>query len=274
VHRADGSVAGALPSVAEPPALVPRVEIAKVGAAPGLWAALVRPRDFDPRRKYPVLLYVYGGPGAQLVQRRQEAYVDDQWLADHGFIVARIDGRGTPLRGRDWERAIARKFAEVPLEDQVLGLQALAQHDPALDLARVGVQGASFGGYMAALAVLRRPDVFKAAVARAPVSDWLEYDTCYTERYLGVPDLADPAIYRANGLIAYAAKLERPLLIVHGTADDNVHFVHALALADALLRAGRPFEMLPLARQTHHTNDPALDLRTYQRMFKFFRTHL
>jgi dipeptidyl-peptidase-4 len=142
-----------------------------------------------------------------------------------------------------------------------------------MDLSRVGIMGHSFGGYMAALAVLRRPDVFHAAIAAAPVTDWLDYDTHYSERYLGVPD-HDPSVYEANGLLKYAAGLSRPLLIVHGTADDNVHFTHTLKLADALFRAGRPFEFLPMAGQTHMFYRPELQLRYWQRIFRFFRTHL
>ena len=143
-----------------------------------------------------------------------------------------------------------------------------------MDLARVGIWGGSFGGYLSALAVLRRPDVFKAGVAIAPVSDWSQYDTFYTERYLGVPDANDATRYETNGLIAYAGELTRPLLIIHGTADDNVLFSHALAFADALLRAGKPFEFVPLVGQTHHARDAQLTARYYERMFAFFRENL
>ena len=138
----------------------------------------------------------------------------------------------------------------------------------------MGIWGASFGGYMSALAVLRRPDVYKAAIAISLVSDWLDYDTVYTERYLGVPEGKDTSTYDSNGLLEYADNLSRPLLIVHGTADDNVHFSHALALADALLRAGKPFDFLPLARQTHGPRDPKLLARYYERIFGFFRENL
>jgi dipeptidyl-peptidase-4 len=143
-----------------------------------------------------------------------------------------------------------------------------------MDTARVGIWGASFGGYMAALAVLRRPDVYKAAIAISAVADWMDYDTAYTERYLGVPEAKDSTIYETNGLLTYADNLARPLLIVHGTADDNVHFSHALALADALLRAGKKFDFLPLARQTHGPRDPKLLTRYYERIFGFFRDNL
>jgi dipeptidyl-peptidase-4 len=142
-----------------------------------------------------------------------------------------------------------------------------------MDLGRVGIFGHSFGGYMGALAVLRRPDVYRAGVASAPVADWLDYDTFYTERYLGVPD-KDTSIYDANGLIKYAKDLSRPLLIVHGTADDNVFFVHSLKLADALFKAGKSFDFVPLARQTHLIRDPKVQLAYWDRIFSFFRQNL
>jgi len=273
VHRADGSVAGELPSVAETPPFVPRVQIAKVGRSTELWTALVRPRDFDPKRKYPVIVNVYGGPHTNLVSPSALAYMRDQWIADHGYIVARVDGRGTPRRGRNWERAIFGKFSEVPLEDQVIGLQALGESEGAHYLKRVGIMGHSFGGYMAALSVMRRPEVYKAAVASAPVVDWLDYDTTYTERYLGVPD-TNTSVYEANGLLRYAFELSRPLLIIHGTADDNVHFNQALKLADALFRAGKTFELLTLAGQTHLLYEPDLTYRYWQRVFGFFSKNL
>jgi dipeptidyl-peptidase-4 len=208
-----------------------------------------------------------------MVHKNALTYVKDQWMADHGYIVVRVDGRGTPDRGRAWERVIFGKFHEIPLEDQVAGLKLLAQAEPAMDLARLGIFGHSFGGYMGGLAVLRRPDLFKAGVASAPVSDWLDYDTFYTERYLGVPD-KDTSVYEANGLIKYAKDLSRPLLIMHGTADDNVFFVNSLKLADALFKAGKPFEFVPLSRQTHIIIEPKIQLAYWDRIFGFFRQNL
>ena len=201
------------------------------------------------------------------------AWLLNQWLADQGFIVVTIDGRGTPGRGRDWERAIAGRFGTVPLEDQMAGLKALGERFPELDLERVGITGWSFGGYMAALAVLKRPDRFKAAVAGAPVADWLDYNTHYTERYLGLPE-SHPEAYREGSLLTYAANLSRPLLLIHGTADDNVFFRHTLRLADALFRAGKDFELLPLTGTTHMTPDPVPVERHRSRMVRFFQQHL
>jgi dipeptidyl-peptidase-4 len=197
----------------------------------------------------------------------------DQWLADQGFIVVAVDGRGTPGRGRAWERAIARKFGSVPLADQVAGLEALGKKYPEMDLKRVGITGWSFGGYLAALAVLRRPDVFKAAVAGAPVVDWLDYDTHYTERYLGLP-ATDAAAYKEGSLLTYAARLKRPLLLVHGTADDNVYFRHTLKLVDALFLAGKEFEVLPLSGFTHMVPNAVVTQRLRTRIALHFQKHL
>jgi len=196
-----------------------------------------------------------------------------QWIADQGFIVVSVDNRGTPGRGRDWERAVSRKFGSVPLEGQVAGLKALGAKYPEMDLNRVGIYGWSFGGYMSALAVLRRPDVFKAGVAGAPVVDWLDYDTHYTERYLGLPE-SDVAAYKEGSLLTYANDLSRPLLLVHGTADDNVYFRHTLKLTDALFRAGKDFEVLPLSGFTHMVPDPIVTQRLYARIANHFRKHL
>lgn len=274
IVRGDGSSAGALASEAEAPPLVPRPELRKVGPL-GFWTATIRPHDFDPRRKYPVVVDVYGGPLSLTVTAAREAYVNDQWIADHGYVVVHADGRGTPGRGRDWERAIEKGFAEVPLADQVAALRSLGELDPALDLSRVGIVGHSFGGFMAALAAMRRPDVYKAAIAGAPVVDWLDYDTCYTERYLGVPPPAGASdAYTRNGLLPYAKDLAVPLLLIHGTADDNVHFQESLRLADALFKAGKRFDFLPQVGQTHQFYEPELMARYWQRIFAFWKEHL
>jgi dipeptidyl-peptidase-4 len=272
VHHQDKPV-GVLPAVAENPPFVVKQEIVKVGKEPGFHATLIRPRNFDAGKRYPTIVHVYGGPGHQEVQAQMTRRLIDQWLADQGFVVVAIDNRGTPGRGRDWERALSRKFGSVPLDDQVAGVQALAAKYPEMDAKRVGIYGWSFGGYMSALAALRRPDVFRAAVAGAPVVDWLDYDTHYTERYLGLPDV-DKDAYREASLLTYAKDLKSPLLLVHGTADDNVYFRHTLKLADALFREGRDFELLPLSGLTHLLPDPVVMQRLYGRFAAFFHKHL
>ncbi len=184
------------------------------------------------------------------------AHLTSQWFADQGFAVLVADGRGTPGRSPGWEKAISRELAAVALEDQVDALRALAGSFP-FDLERVAIRGWSFGGYLAALAALRRPDVFHAAVVGAPVTDLRLYDTHYQERYLGHPD-QEPAVYAENSLVtdeglSGAVEPHRPLMIVHGLADDNVVVAHALRLSAALLAAGRPHEVLPLSGVTHMT---------------------
>ncbi len=273
VHRGDGNLVGELPSVAEDPPIVPSAELVTVGPGKGFLAVVTRPRDFNPKKRYPVLAYVYGGPTHQVVQAAMATRLIPQWLADQGFIVVSVDNRGTPGRGREWERPVYRHFGSVPLEDQVAALKALGERFPEMDLERVGVYGWSFGGYLSALAVLRQPDVFKAGIAGAPVVDWLDYDTHYTERYLGLPE-ANPDVYKEASLLTYARDLKRPLLLVHGTADDNVYFRHSLKLADALFRAGRDFEMLPLSGLTHMVPDPVVTQRLYGRFARFFQEHL
>ena len=217
-----------------------------------LATAVLLPHGVSPEARLPVLLDPYGGPHAQRVVQASAAYLSSQWFADQGFAVVVIDGRGTPGRGSDWERAVHLDLAGPVLDDQLDGLAAAAEVEPRLDLSRVAIRGWSFGGYLAALAVLRRPEVVHAAVAGAPVTDWRLYDTFYTERYLGQPgDPADPDVYERSSLLADAPRLERPLLLVHGLADDNVVSAHTLRLSSALLAHGRPHQVLPLTGVTH-----------------------
>jgi dipeptidyl-peptidase-4 len=260
-----------LPSVAEEPPSSPTTELRRVGPGEGLWTSLVRPRAALPVEKLPVVLEVYGGPAPPAVVHAPRPY--DQWLADQGFLVVRVDGRGTAGRGRAFARGLQGDFSERVLEDQIAGLRALAAEVPALDLERVGAAGWSFGGWTAAMAVLRRPDVFRAAVAGAPVADWRDYDTHYTERYLGLPQ-ENAAGYERSSLLTWAAGLSRPLLVVHGTADDNVFFTHSMKLGDALFRAGRRFELAPIAGATHLLPEPWMQVRARQLTAEFFREHL
>ena len=173
-----------------------------------------------------------------------------KWFADQGFIVVAIDNRGTPGRGRDWERAIKHELRPACRSTtRWTALQALGEAScPELDLARVGIYGWSFGGYMSALAVMRRPDVFKAAVAGAPVADWRDYDTHYTERYLGLPRAEEPPT--TDSLLTYAPKLGAPAAAHPRHRRRQRLLPPPLKLSDALFRAGRPFEFLPLAGET------------------------
>lgn len=214
--------------------------------------AVVYPRGHVPGRRLPVLLDVYGGPGFQAVAAEPRRWQLRQWWANQGFAVVTTDNRGTPFVSPGFTRAIFRRFSQVGLDDQVDALHALAADHPDLDLGRVGVRGWSYGGYLAALAVLRRPDVFHAACAGAPPTDFRQYDTAYTERYLGLPQ-DNPEGYADDCLLTDAPGLARPLLLIHGLADDNVHPSHTLLLSQALTRAGRPHSVLPLPGVTHMT---------------------
>jgi dipeptidyl-peptidase-4 len=264
VHR-DGAPPTAIASLAERPGLpVPRPVL--FGAGPRqIRTAVVFPSWHRPGQgKLPVLLDPYGGPHGQQVIKARGVYLTSQWFAEQGFAVVIADGRGTPARGPGWEREVAGDLASPPLEDQVDALRAAADRFGDLDTGRVAIRGWSFGGYLAALAVLRRPDVFHAAVAGAPVTDWHLYDTHYTERYLGHPD-ENAESYDRSSLIFLAERsvaprapgseqaevIQRPLLLIHGLADDNVVVAHTLRLSGALLAAGYPHSMLPLTGITH-----------------------
>ncbi|MEU1391301.1 MULTISPECIES: prolyl oligopeptidase family serine peptidase [unclassified Nonomuraea] len=252
VVRRDG-MAVPIPSYAERPGLDLRVSLGRSGRRE-LATAVVLPSWYEQGSgRLPVLMDPYGGPHAQRVLNRRGAFLESQWFAEQGFAVIVADGRGTPGRGPAFERAVLGDLATPALEDQIDALQGVAEQYPDdLDLSRVAIRGWSFGGFLAALAVLRRPDVFHAAVAGAPVTDWRLYDTCYTERYLGHPD-EQPEVYDNSSLFADAPKLERPLLLVHGLADDNVVAAHTLRLSSALLAAGRQHSVLPLSGVTHMT---------------------
>ncbi|MGE0140871.1 MAG: prolyl oligopeptidase family serine peptidase [Ilumatobacteraceae bacterium] len=254
LHR-PGATTGVIGGVtiashAEAPLVHPNVTLHDLGER-RLATAVLLPDGHD-GSKLPVLLDPYGGPHAQRVVQSYNAFLTSQWFADQGFAVVVVDGRGTPGRGSAWERAVHLDLATAVLEDQIAALHEAAHAHPELDLDRVAIRGWSFGGYLAALAVLRRPDVFHAAIAGAPVTEWRLYDTHYTERYLGDPSV-DAAPYAHTSLLPLAHDLERPLLLVHGLADDNVVAAHTLQLSSALLAAGKPHEVLPLVGVSHMT---------------------
>ena len=208
-----------------------------------------------------------------MVIAARSRYLLDGWFAEQGFIVVSLDGRGTPARGRAWERAIKGNLIEVPLADQVTGLQASAPSTPSSTCPA----SASTAGHSAAIsppcAVMRRPDIYHAGVAGVPVTDWLDYDTHYTERYLGVPT-TNSLPYKVSSVLTSPTNSAAPLLLIHGTADDNVYFLHSVRLADALFRAGREFEFLPLAGQTHMVREPTEVRELYTRIASYFLEQL
>ncbi len=271
VHRGATEL-GELRSLAEQPGLKSRIEFAVVGKR-ALHAAIIRPTNFDASKKYPVVVQVYGGPQHNSVAMAGSRYLLEQWLAEQGFIVVSLDGRGTPHRGREWERAIKGNFIRAALEDQVDGLKALGAKYREMDVSKVGIYGWSFGGYFSAMAAMLRPDVFHAAVAGAPVADWRDYDTHYTERYMGLPE-ENKKGYDDSSALTHAPELSRPLLLIHGTTDDNVYFMHSLKLSDALFRAGKKHEFLPLVGYTHMVPDPLIATRLDAAIVDFLRSSL
>jgi dipeptidyl-peptidase 4 len=270
--RQSGESSGVLRTFADRPLVEPRVEFAIVGDR-RLRTALVLPSKFDGDQRLPVLLDPYGGPGHARVVKSRGSFLTSQWFADQGFAVVVVDGRGTPGRSPSWERAVHHDLAGPVIDDQADALAELAEMHHYLDLSKVGVRGWSFGGYLAALAVLRRPDMFHAAVAGAPVTDWRLYDTHYTERFLGDP-ATNSGAYERSDVVRLAPQLERPLLIIHGLADDNVVFAHTLALSQALLEAGRPHRVLPLSGVTHMTSQEVVAENLLNFEVAFFREAL
>lgn len=246
-----GDATGELRTFSADPGFTPQVHLL-AGGDDDIQIAVLFPRGHTlGSAKLPVLMDPYGGPHAQRVLASGRMFLESQWLADQGFCVVVADGRGTPGRGPAWERAVRNELASVTLADQIVALDAVAAAWPDdVDSGRVAITGWSYGGYLAALAVLERPDVFHAAVAGAPVTEWRLYDTCYTERYLGDPD-SQPDVYDRNSLLPRAAQLRRPLMLIHGLADDNVVAAHTLRLSSALLAAGRAHTVLPLSGITH-----------------------
>ena len=274
-----GEQSATISSTAAEPGFAPNVTFTRLGEHQ-LYTAIIAPSPSSPYAhsdKLPVLMKPYGGPGFQQVVASQSFYWEGQWWADQGFLVVTADGRGTTGRGPAWDRAIFEDMKGVTLADQIEAVNALPEAVsrlnadgrrpgvPAPDLDKVCMIGWSYGGFLSALAVLDAPNVFKAACAGAPPTDWTLYDTHYTERYLGL----DPDVYRRNGIVQDAPGLVRPLMLIHGFADDNVTIAHSLRLSQALMAAGRPHTFLPLTGITHMTNDETVaeNLLTLQRDF-------
>lgn len=263
-----------LRDLAAVPVVIPQVTWLRTGPTE-IRTALLLPSGHRPgSRQLPVLMCPYGGPAGQLVLRARFYWLyEAQWFAEAGFAVVIADGRGTPGRGPAWEKTVYGDTLTYPLEDQITALRATAAQYQDLDLTRVGIRGWSFGGTLAAAAVLRHPDVFHAAIAGAPVIDQRLYDTHWRERFLGHPDHHAEA-YDRSSLLADAPNLRRPLLLVHGLADDNVVPAHTLRLSAALLAAGRPHQVLPLPATTHMPTSEPVTAGLLRLQLAFFQDNL
>ncbi len=236
-----------------------------------LHGSLLKPADFDPTRRYPVIVSVYGGPHAQSVQNAwSHVSPFEHLLVSRGFLVFSLDNRGTANRGHAFESKVFHDLGRVELEDQLVGVEYLKSLS-FVDPSRLGIWGWSYGGYMTLYALSHAPGVFRAGVAGAPVTDWKLYDSIYTERYMGTP-ASNPKGYQTSAPVASA--LQADLLIVHGTADDNVHVANTLSFADALIHAGKPHALNLHPRQLHGFKDVANRIARDQAVLRHFETYL
>lgn len=238
------------------------------------WAQLTRPRAFEPGKKYPVVVYVYGGPGAQVVRDhfRTSFQAWRDLLARRGILVFSMDNRGSAGRGREFEIPIHRRLGAIELEDQLAGVGYL-KAQPYVDPDRIGIFGWSYGGYMVLKALLETEGVFRAGVSVAPVTDWREYDTAYTERYMQRPE-DNPEGYESTSLPERAGELRVPLLLVHGVADDNVHFVNSAIMADAFISEGKIFDAMFYPGKKHGIKGGEWRTHLFSKITRFFEDHL
>jgi dipeptidyl-peptidase-4 len=260
IHTADGAEVAvyreADHKVSDEYDLLP-TEIVQLKATNGtpLYARMIKPAGFRAGRKYPAIVMVYGGPHAQSVRNTWAGATWDQALAQRGFVIWQLDNRGAAGRGHAFEAALYRRLGEKELADQRDGVRHLISQG-FVDPSRIGIYGWSYGGYMTLYSLLNAPELFKAGIAGAPVADWHNYDTIYTERYLGTPAENEEG-YRLSSAVTYAAKLQAKLLIVHNIEDDNVLFQNTLQMSDALERAGKLFTMMVYPQKSHGVGGPA-----------------
>jgi dipeptidyl-peptidase-4 len=238
-------------------------------------AYMMKPVDFDSTQKYPMLMYVYGGPGSQTVTRNFESGQRPMWhqyLVSEGYIVVSVDNRGTGARGRDFKKQTYKKLGQLETTDQVEAAKTLAQL-PYIDEGRIGIWGWSYGGYMSSLVLAEGSDVFSAAIAVAPVTDWKYYDTIYTERFMQTPQL-NPEGYNEGAPITKAGQIEGSYLLVHGTGDDNVHYQNAIEMIDALVAADVQFETMIYPNKAHSIYGGNARRHLYRLMTEFILENL
>ncbi len=235
---------------------------------------MIRPMNFDSTKRYPVLMFVYGGPGSQTVNNSWDTrdFFWYQTLAERGYLIVSVDNRGTGGRGNAFRTATYAQLGKLETQDQINAAGYLGTL-PYVDKSRIGIWGWSYGGYMSALCMTLGADVFKTGISVAPVSTWRFYDTIYTERYLKRPQ-DNPSGYDDNSPLTHAAKLKGPFLLVHGTGDDNVHFQNSVALADALIRAGKPFQSFYYPNRNHGIYGGNTRLHLYRMLTDFIEKNL
>ena len=237
-------------------------------------AWMIKPKDFSPNKKYPVLMYQYSGPGSQQVSNAWDGR-NTIWfnlLAQKGYIVLCVDGRGTGYRGTKYKKATYKNLGKYEIEDQIAAAQWIGSQS-FVDAGRIGIFGWSFGGYMASLAMTKGADVFKVGIAVAPVTTWRYYDTIYTERYLQTPQ-ENPQGYDENSPINFAGLMKGKYLLIHGTADDNVHYQNAVEMAEALIQKNKEFEFMTYPDKNHGIYGGNTRLHLYQKMTNFILNNL
>lgn len=235
---------------------------------------MIKPTDFDPNKKYPVLMFVYGGPGSQTVTNSWGGndYLWYQILADKGLIVMSVDNRGTGARGADFKKLTYANLGKYEIEDQIEGAKWLGKQ-PYVDADRIGIWGHSFGGYMTLLGLTKGDGVFRAGISVAPVTNWRFYDSIYTERYLKTPQ-QNAAGYDDNSPLMFADKLKGDLLLIHGTGDDNVHFQNSVEMEDALVAANKQFDSFYYPNRNHGIYGGNTLLHRFTMMTNFLEDHL
>jgi dipeptidyl-peptidase-4 len=240
-----------------------------------LFAKIIKPRGFDPSRKYPVIVEVYGGPHMQMAENRWTGRWDvmQQYFVQQGYLWFSVDGRGSFRRGKAFEDALYKRMGKAELEDQLAGVEALKKL-PYVDASRIGIWGWSYGGFMTCYALTHAPaGTFRCGAAVAPVTDWLNYDSCYTERYLKLPKENEQG-YADSSPVHAAASLCAPFLIAQGLVDDNVHFGNSVQMVDALFAAKKPFEMAYYPKMDHGIRGPDARLDLFTRIEEFFEKNL
>ena len=237
-------------------------------------AWMIKPKNFSPNQKYPVLMFQYSGPGSQQVSNAWDGR-NTIWfnlLAQKGYIVLCVDGRGTGYRGTKYKKATYKNLGKYEIEDQIAAAQWMGSQS-FVDAERIGIFGWSFGGYMASLAMTKGADVFKVGIAVAPVTTWRYYDTIYTERYLQTPQ-ENPQGYDENSPINFAGLMKGKYLLIHGTADDNVHYQNAVEMAEALIQKNKEFEFMTYPDKNHGIYGGNTRLHLYQKMTNFILNNL
>jgi dipeptidyl-peptidase-4 len=235
---------------------------------------MIKPTNFDPNKKYPLLMFVYGAPGSQQVLNQYDGanFYWYQILAQKGYIVACVDNRGTGGRGSEFKKCTYLNLGKLEVHDQIEAAKYFGKL-PFIDAARIGIQGWSYGGFMASNCLFQGADVFKAAIAVAPVTNWRYYDTVYTERFLRTPQ-ENPSGYDDNSPVTHAKNLKGNFLLVHGTGDDNVHFQNAVALEDALIKNNKQFQSFYYPNKNHGIAGGNTRLHLYTMMTNFLEKNL